>query len=322
MIMTKKIDILLATFNSEAYIADQLHSILNQSYQNFQIIIRDDDSKDSTLKIIEQISLLHPDKIKIIKGLTNLGCKNNFSFLMSQSQADYQLFSDADDVWLPIKIAASLELMVKNEEKYGSDTPLLVHTDLEVVDQDLHLISPSFIKYSQINTFYGDQLNRLLIQNIVTGCTVLMNRSLSILAQPVPDSAIMHDWWIALVACAFGKILFLNQPTLKYRQHGRNTIGAKEASTWKNPLSYIYEFNKILNSDQRRKIRESLKRTFYQAEVFHNKFSSKLSLKHRLTLENYLLLSKSSAIKKRILLLKNQFFKSTNLKNLGTFLFI
>lgn len=320
--MQKKIDILLATYNSELYLAAQLQSIFNQSYQNFEIIIRDDASQDNTLKVINEFSEKYPGKIRLIDDKKNLGCRDNFALLMGHARCDYIFFSDADDVWLPTKIEKTMALMLEYEKKFGIHTPLLVHTDLQVVDRHLHLISSSFSQFTQINPSFGNQLNRLLIQNVVTGCTMLINRALLSLAYPIPPSAVMHDWWIALIACTFGQIIYLDQPTLQYRQHGNNAIGAKQGPIWKSPKGFMNELKKITHFNQRQVIRESLRKKFDQAQGFYDRFYDKADQKNQLLLQNFIVLTKSNPIKKRYLLIKNGYFMTPFLKNLGAFLFI
>jgi hypothetical protein len=140
--------------------------------------------------------------------------------------ADYLFCSDQDDVWHPDKIERQLATMAAAEQKTRSGTPLLVHSDLTVVDDALRVIHPSFMRHQRIRHEDVAPLNTLLVQNFVTGCTCLLNRPLAEACLPLPESIIMHDWWIALCAAACGAIHYLDQPTLLYRQHGRNEVGA------------------------------------------------------------------------------------------------
>ena len=103
--------------------------------------------------------------------------------------------------------------------------PVLAHTDLVVVDENLHTIAPSFWSYSNLNPYCGSRLNRLLIQNVVTGSATMINRALARLASPIPQGAVLHDWWLALVASALGRIEAIPEKTVLYRQHGRNCAG-------------------------------------------------------------------------------------------------
>ena len=228
-----KIDVLLATYNGEKYLEDQLDSLFDQSYQNFKIIARDDGSTDNTVKLLEMYRAKYPKRLEIIcdekKGL---GPKGNFLELIKYSKSDYVMFCDQDDVWLPHKIEVSLN-KIKDIEK---DKPALVHSDLKVVDKKLNVIDESFWKYQNINPEIK-KTNRLIVQNNITGCTVIINRKLkNLIAGRDFGNSLMHDWIIAIVASLFGTIGSIEDQTILYRQHGGNDTGAKR---W--GLNYIFE---------------------------------------------------------------------------------
>ena len=149
-----------------------------------------------------------------------------FGELLEDSDADYMALCDQDDVWLPGRIAKPLERVRAVEREQGAATPILAHTDLAVVDENLDTIAPSFWAYRHLDPYRGSELNRLLVQNVVTGCTTIINRALARLACPIPESIPMHDWWLALVASAFGRIETVPEATVLYRQHGNNSVGA------------------------------------------------------------------------------------------------
>lgn len=317
--MSHTVEILMAVYNNADYIAAQLQSLFNQSYPYFRVIIRDDCSSDQSVQLIENFMLQYPNKIHLIKGTENLGARGNFAALLNEAKADYIMFCDADDVWMPTKIEESLALMQKSEEIYGEKTPLLIHTDLKVVDQNLCSLSHSFWNYSKIDPESARFLNRLLVQNAVTGCTMLVNKPLMELAAPIPNEAIMHDWWIALVASAFGHIEFLAKPTMLYRQHGKNSIGAKNG----RGLTAYWNFaKKAMNFKGREGLRQSLWKTMHQASQFLRRYGSSLNSEKYLIVQNYAALASVTAIKKRYLFFRHRFFKSSFAKNLGMFLLL
>lgn len=222
------IDILLATYNGERFLAEQLDSILAQSYTGWRVVARDDGSTDGTRRILERYVAAHPRRIMLVEdGDRELGACRNFERLMEQARADYVMFCDQDDVWLPDKIDRLLSAMGELEKSTGGDLPLLVHSDLAVVDENLRSLHPSFWRYQSVDPKFGQSLNRLLKQNVNTGCTALCNRRLIELALPIPAGALIHDWWIALVAAALGRIGFVREPLVQYRQHGQNKFGAR-----------------------------------------------------------------------------------------------
>lgn len=218
------VDILLATYNGERFLAGQLESLERQTFRGWRLIARDDGSSDATRTLLAEFRARHPAAVRLIEdGDARLGPVGNYGRLLQRSASDYVLFCDQDDVWEPGKIESLLGL-ARAEERPG--VPLLVHSDLTVVDRDLRVIAPSFWHYQFIRP-ERCQWPRLLVQNVVTGSASLLNAALREAALPIPREAIMHDWWVALVAAATGDIRWTETPTVRYRQHGANDTGAK-----------------------------------------------------------------------------------------------
>lgn len=226
--MSTTIDILLSVYNGEEFIGENLRSLQAQTHTDWRLWIRDDGSSDASVERIRELAA-GDERIRLLPATgTRLGAMGGFGWLMEnvRSDAPYTMFCDQDDVWLPRKIETTLEAMRRAEREAGPDTPILVHTDLTVVDAGLRVIDRSFWRYQAIRPELTG-LNRLLVQNCVTGCTALFNRPLRELAAPLPDEAILHDWWIALVASGLGRIVHVPEATILYRQHGRNETGAR-----------------------------------------------------------------------------------------------
>lgn len=220
--------ILLATYNGAPYLGEQLASIAAQSHRDWLLYVRDDGSCDATCALLADAAARDP-RIRLVEdGLGNLGPCGNFARLLEVVEADYYLFADQDDVWLPDKIAASLAVLRARESEQGRAQPLLVFSDLRVTDAGLHTLHPSELRRHGFDRLIarGLGLRDLLAQNIAAGCTLLFNRALRDAARPIPPEAVMHDWWLALSGLASGGLLYLDQVTLLYRQHGRNQMGA------------------------------------------------------------------------------------------------
>jgi len=310
MEMKPKVDILLGTYNGEKYLPDLLKSLEKQTFKDWRLIIRDDGSQDRTFDIIKSFERKYPQKVfTIIDNDKNLGACKNFLRLLEFSQGDYILFCDQDDYWLPEKIQKMIDKAIEVKEKFNS-IPFLIHCDLKVVDENLEEIAPSFWKYQFIKPDYCKTLPKLLVTNSVTGCATLINRELKNLILPAPDGIIMHDWWCAIVASAFGKIFWMPESLVLYRQHGRNDVGAKE---WN--LSYIIK--KALSFYERESLLKGFNLTIQQANVFYNKYRDVLNPEHKKLVEAYINLPKEGFIKKRLSILKHGFLRTGLIRNLG-----
>ena len=160
-----------------------------------------------------------------------------------------------------------MALIQSMEKESSCDTPLLVFTDMEVVDENLKIIYPSFRKSAHLDITRTRPEN-LIIQNILSGNTMLMNKALAQMVRTYPNEALMHDWWVALIASVFGKIGYLKKSTMKYRQHGSNAVGTKKESMRKYLLSAWRNRNFH---------KETLRGTFRQAEAFLNRYGSMMN---------------------------------------------
>lgn len=222
----KKIFILLAAYQGERFIRPMVDSILAQDVGGWQLILSDDG--ELTAPILQEYADRYPDRVTHYRsGLRFGSAQKHFMHLLQQfgPQADYIMFCDQDDVWYPDKVRKTLALMQQTET--DPEKPVLVHTDLRVVDGQLNEIDPSFQHYSHLDG-HRMALEQLLLQNVVTGCTVMINRALAQLAcrPEAVETMLMHDWWLALLASAMGRTAFLDEATIDYRQHGGNVVGA------------------------------------------------------------------------------------------------
>lgn len=273
----KNIYILLAAYRGERYIRPMVESILAQDVGGWQLILSDDG--EETAPILQEYADRYPDRVTHHRsGLRFGSAQKHFMYLLQQfgAQADYIMFCDQDDVWHPDKVRKTLRLMEQMET--DPERPVLVHTDLRVVDGQLNEMDPSFQHYSGLDG-HRLALNQLLVQNVVTGCTVMINRSLAQLAcrPEAAEAMLMHDWWLALLAAAMGKAAFLDEATIDYRQHGGNVVGAKDPRS----LSYVMQ---KLKGDA---VRRSLHDTARQAGTFLACYERELSPEQRSLLADY-----------------------------------
>lgn len=265
-----KVEILMATYNGEKYVREQIDSILLQSFDDFHVTISDDYSSDSTYSILKSYEEMTPAKIKVIRPPHRFGnARDHFFYLLKTIDADYYFFSDQDDVWFGNKLVLFLDAFREAESSYGKDFPLLVFSDQTPTDSQLNPLSESLMEYQKQNPNIKSY-KELIFQNVVTGGAMALNRKLRDLSLLCNDTTktIMHDHWIAIVAALFGKCNYLNSSTSYYRQHGGNEVGAKNV----RQLRYI--IRKMLHF---RLLREKIQRDKMQAETIYYTYNKEIS---------------------------------------------
>lgn len=236
--MEEKVDVLLATYNGERYVAKQIDSILNQTYKNINLIISDDCSKDTTPEILKEYAK-KDNRIILHLQEENLGVVKNIEFLLKQVKSDLYMLADQDDVWLPEKIEKSVETL----KRENAD---LVFGDLEVVDKDLKTMYPSFGDFMLLNKKIHKYINSYKVNylyNCVTGCTILSKKEMihKILPLPTESKYLIHDHWIGLITSLNGKLVYMPEKYIKYRQHGDNQVGTNKISHGFNKLEQVRE---------------------------------------------------------------------------------
>lgn len=281
------IDILLAAYNGEKFIHKQIDSILAQDCQEWILYIRDDASSDSTPSILEEYSQSHPGKIHLIKdSLGNLGFCRNFKRLMHYSNNPYTMFCDQDDIWKKDKLSTELSCMEESEKATGS-IPILIFSDLEGIDEEDRLLYPSFIRKNQFETtplFFS----KLLYRNIVTGCSVMMNKPLHSYVLQMPDNIRCHDHWAALTCLLNGgQLIYLDKVTVSYRQHADNCIG-DSSMAFHEKLKKLFDLSKYLEGKNR-----SIQHYYaleQQMALLKKTYISQHSCEHECDMNNKLLL--------------------------------
>ncbi|MBO6284566.1 MAG: glycosyltransferase family 2 protein [Pseudobutyrivibrio sp.] len=220
----KNIVVLLATYNGKNYLRQQLDSLLNQTFDNFRIVVHDDGSTDGTIDILNEYRDNNPEKIELLHGQSCGSAKANFLWMLKKEEADVYFFCDQDDVWHETKIEKSLKALGDLSE------PACVFSDMWVVDENLNEISDSFIRYigrEPGNTAY----TQILIDNPAAGCTMCFNRALrDLTVELLPkldlENIPMHDALVLALASITGEVKAIDEPLVSYRQTGNNIMGA------------------------------------------------------------------------------------------------
>lgn len=276
--MVKTIQVLLACYNGEKYLPQQLLSLRRQDDPAFSVLMQDDGSTDKTPALLQAAA----DERFLLaeEGGRHLGAVGNFLSLLAQCTADYAALCDQDDVWQPGRLSRCRQAMEQAEARHGADTPILVHSDARLVDGDGNTLHGSFFAHQGWDGS-ATSLHRLLVQNNVTGCTLMMNAALRrlVVSCARAEGLHMHDWFIALTAAAFGQIVFIPQPLVDYRQHTVNVMGASRAGLLRRACQALGHW-------QRGKARIAL--TYTNARAFRQAYGDALPPAAQQAVDGYL----------------------------------
>jgi len=302
----------MATYNGEKYLEEQIESILSSSYKEFKLYIVDDGSEDSTMEILKRYKKLYPDQIHISRNETNMGVTLNFLNAINNSTSDYIMLCDQDDVWMKDKIAKTLKRMKQMEVQFGKDIPVAVFTDALVTDSKLNIIHDSFFKSGRLNPRLTD-LAHLLMENKLIGCTMMINGAVRRILQsrPLPENARFHDGWLGLIAAAIGKISFVPEPTLFYRQHAANVVGNRGF------LAYVSDRVRNL-----KKQKDALYAQQSQAKEFADLYKDYIDESKLDLILRFSSLRKEGFLKRRIDIIRYGYLKSGLIRNIGLIIII
>ena len=300
------VHIVMATYNGERFLREQLDSLLCQSYENITIEICDDGSRDGTLEIVREYCT-KDRRVTLHRNETNKGYVKNFLEGIKRSTAPYIMLCDQDDIWHRDKVERTLAKM-KQTERAEKDIPVLVYTDAMNYDSGTGRETGRFHETSHLHTKKVDTAH-LFMENKCIGCTVMVNRSMQAYLEELPDEIRVHDWWLALIASHFGVIGYLSEPTLLYRQHSDNMIGGD--------TYHDYVRDRLSKTEKQRAV---LRQTYRQGAAFLKCFRSRMSEEQIRTAEQFAELETSGWVGRRRRVIANGFYKSGLVRNVGLML--
>jgi len=282
------IDILLATYNGEKYLEQQLFSLLSQTYKNWRVLIHDDGSTDNTKNIINRFIRIDERVVLIDDGISGLGCAANFIHLLQFSHAEFIMFCDQDDIWLEYKIDEMLSLIkLKNQT-----IPQVVYSNSYAFQAHRGIIG------KKVTLTYPKNLNSFLFLNSgIQGCSSIFNAEMRNILQIPLNSIAMHDHLLNLAGLALGEVNYLDKSLMLYRQHNANVTGKADVNFTDKVKRFFYlKKNPVIKRSHLNAVKD-----FY---LVHNYFIPK---KNKIIIEKFINLESINLIIKIILVLKYKF---------------
>lgn len=313
------ITVLMATLQGSSYVREQLDSILAQTRPVDRIVISDDGSTDGTVEILNEYRERYPQQVELISHSKDghpdhlTGAAANFLHLIQQegklppSESGYWFLSDQDDIWMTDKVEKMVGKMTEVEAGVEKGSPILLYSDLKVVDKNKKMISESLFSYQHMSP-ERVEFSEVLVENPVTGGAAMFNRALLELVSEPPVSCMMHDWWLALAASSFGSIICLEEPLGLYRQHGKNVMGAKKTGSLTDLIQRMNRSNEV---------EENYRRMFEQAECFLMQYGSRMNETDRRAVQAFLSLKLRGPIRRFGAIRKHSLYKTSLLQTLA-----
>lgn len=300
--------VLLAAYNGAKFIAPLVNSI----DRSLDVAVSDDASTDDTVAVLQG---LERAGLYLLPSVRSGSAGANFAYLVNNVPDVYDryFFADQDDVWTNAKLERNLVELASLETQYGANTPCLVFSDAKVVDQNLSSLNSSFLKAEGLDYRFKDSFKLLCCQNVGQGATFAFNRALLNVLRPMPNDVIMHDWWAMLAAAAFGKISFIDEPLILYRQHEENVLGSKSEGLIEQFSRFVFH---------RSELKRALRRTQSNASMFLKVYFSDLPSDLIEFLTGYSTLGGKSFVQRKRFSLQHGLKKTTLARTLGFYTFI
>lgn len=310
------IDIAVPTYNCSRWIDAFMNSILTQDDQDWRIVTRDDGSSDDTAERVAAWAKKFGERLMILPNETkeNLGPVGSYNCLLGATTAPWVMLADPDDEWKPSKIRISLATMRSAEAESNVPMPVIAFCDAEVIDEAGQKISRSYWQWSRQTPRPNQQFSRTLVDSAAISSGMIVNRAVLDKALPIAGSYSSQDWWLLLVATAFGKVMVIPDTLFRYRRHGYNDSQAPLTSTFVSGLRNLPKAHG--------KLEKLLRGISLQARVFYTRFDPTLSPVERRALRVAMHLPSENWLKRRFLIVRHKLFFSSTLKNVAMLLFL
>ena len=305
------IDIAVPIYNCAKWLDAFFESLLGQDDSDWHMIARDDGSGDDSIAIAQAWRQRLGARMTVIDNPSrnNLGPVGSYNVLLEACTSDLVMLADPDDVWKPNKISLSRAAMSGMEAKYGREIPLVLFTDAEVIDEQGSQFASSYWKWSGMDQRLCIHFRRMLVESAAISSTMLVNRAALRLALPITGSFSLQDWWIALVACAFGKIAYLNEKTVFYRRHSANDSVAPMTRSLSSTLGNLFL--------AKRRVNALLEKLSPHAAAFLARFGDRLSPTDLMALKAAAGLQRANPIVRRLAIARHGLWFASPLKNAG-----
>jgi Glycosyltransferases, probably involved in cell wall biogenesis len=278
------IDILLATYNGESFLENQLLSIISQNFKGWRLLAHDDGSSDETLAILKRYQSLDSRIYIIEDGVVCQSAAKNFLHLLSYATAEYIIFCDQDDIWFESKLQVLFDL-IKYETK-----PAAAYCNA-------YAYNGINITKNKITLYERDSLeNSLFLNGGIQGCSLMFNRALLNEVIDFPKDIFMHDHFITMAAVSFGKVIYTDHSLMLYRQHANNVTGNVPISFLDRVRSFLKRSSPILD------------RGHYEANrSFYQQFKQKFTRRQVSLFEAYIKFPEMSFVEKIVNIFKYNF---------------
>lgn len=310
-----QVDIAVPAFNCGPFLDGLMASVVAQDFHDWRVVARDDGSRDDTSRRLASWQELLGDRMTILpgSGSRNLGLIASYSAVLEATSAPWVMSADPDDLWLPGKISRSIQAIRQAEAALGSGAPVAICTDAAVVDTDRQPIAPSFWRWSRMNPQLSRDVNRVAMESVALGSTMMMNRPLLDEALPIASGAAYQDWWLALVAVALGRLVPLPEPTVLYRRHAVNATADPYGS------SLLGAVRRTLHTPgaPRRRLEALLAQAARQAGSFVARYRERLRRPDVAALEALSALPSLGSLARRRAVMRHRLWFASPVKNAG-----